>query len=69
MTLPFPDLPDSSMADISFSSLDYELKPAASLHPASHDASLENLFVPLISITPSKCNDFCASAWLARALL
>ncbi|XP_062470718.1 ADP-ribosylation factor-binding protein GGA2 [Pezoporus occidentalis] len=53
MTLPFPDLPNSSMADTSFSSLDYELKPAASLHPASHDASLENLFVPLISITPS----------------
>ncbi|XP_026715152.1 ADP-ribosylation factor-binding protein GGA2 isoform X3 [Athene cunicularia] len=44
---PFPDLPDSS----SFSSLGYELKPAASLHPASYGASLENLFVPLISIT------------------
>ncbi|GAB0196422.1 ADP-ribosylation factor-binding protein GGA2 [Grus japonensis] len=53
MKLPFPDLPNSSMADTSFSSLGYELKPAASLHPASHDASLENLFVPLISITPS----------------
>uniref|UniRef100_A0A672VA51 Golgi associated, gamma adaptin ear containing, ARF binding protein 2 n=1 Tax=Strigops habroptila TaxID=2489341 RepID=A0A672VA51_STRHB len=53
MTLPFPDLPNSSMADTSFSSLGYEQKPAASLHPASHDASLENLFVPLISITPS----------------
>ncbi|NXK84221.1 GGA2 protein, partial [Amazona guildingii] len=53
MTLPFPDLPNSSVADLSFSSLDYKLKPAASLHPASHDASLENLFVPLISITPS----------------
>ncbi|NXW52511.1 GGA2 protein, partial [Nyctiprogne leucopyga] len=51
--LPFADLPDSSMADTSFSSLGYELKPAASLHPASLDASLENLFVPLISITPS----------------
>ncbi|XP_033921496.1 ADP-ribosylation factor-binding protein GGA2 isoform X1 [Melopsittacus undulatus] len=53
MTLPFPDLPNNSMADPSFSSLDYELKPAASVHPASHDASLENLFVPLISITLS----------------
>ncbi|XP_029858157.1 ADP-ribosylation factor-binding protein GGA2 isoform X2 [Aquila chrysaetos chrysaetos] len=53
MKLPFPDLPHSSMADTSFSSLGYELKPAASLHPASYDASLENLFVPLISITPS----------------
>ncbi|XP_010203003.2 ADP-ribosylation factor-binding protein GGA2 [Colius striatus] len=49
MKLPFPDLPNNSMADASFSSLGYELKPAASLHPAS----LENLFVPLISITPS----------------
>ncbi|KAM6121508.1 ADP-ribosylation factor-binding protein GGA2 [Phoenicopterus ruber ruber] len=53
MKLPFPDLPNSSMADTSFSSLGYELKPAASLHPSSHDASLENLFVPLIAITPS----------------
>ncbi|XP_075574405.1 ADP-ribosylation factor-binding protein GGA2 [Pelecanus crispus] len=53
MKLPFPDLPNSSMANTSFSSLGCELKPAASLHPASHDASLENLFVPLISITPS----------------
>ncbi|XP_035759444.1 ADP-ribosylation factor-binding protein GGA2 isoform X2 [Egretta garzetta] len=53
MKLPFPDLPNSSMANTSFSSLGYELKPAASSHPASHDASLENLFVPLISITPS----------------
>ncbi|XP_010568812.1 PREDICTED: ADP-ribosylation factor-binding protein GGA2 isoform X2 [Haliaeetus leucocephalus] len=53
MKLPFPDLPNSSMADTSFSSLGYELKPAASLHPASYDASLENLFVPLISITPT----------------
>ncbi|XP_032303469.1 ADP-ribosylation factor-binding protein GGA2 isoform X2 [Coturnix japonica] len=51
--LPFPDLPNSSMADPSFSSLGYKLKPAASLHPASNDASLANLFVPLISITPS----------------
>ncbi|NXT93805.1 GGA2 protein, partial [Anhinga rufa] len=67
--LPFPDLPNSSTANTSFSSLGYELKPAASLHPASHDASLENLFVPLISITPSKCNDFCAPALLTRALL
>ncbi|XP_021266687.1 ADP-ribosylation factor-binding protein GGA2 [Numida meleagris] len=53
MKLPLPDLPNSSMADPSFSSLGYELKPAASLHPASKDASLANLFVPLISITPS----------------
>ncbi|XP_031462861.1 ADP-ribosylation factor-binding protein GGA2 [Phasianus colchicus] len=53
MKLPFPDLPNSSMADPSFSSLGYELKPAASLHPASNDASLANLFVPLISITLS----------------
>ncbi|XP_064376061.1 ADP-ribosylation factor-binding protein GGA2 isoform X2 [Dromaius novaehollandiae] len=53
MKLPFPDLPNSSVAETSFSSLGYELKPAASLHPASHDASLANLFVPLISITPS----------------
>lgn len=69
MKLPFPDLPNSSMANTSFSSLGYELKPAASLHPASHDASLENLFVPLISITPSKCLDFCAPAPLTRGLL
>lgn len=69
MKLPFPDLPNSSMANTSFSSLGYELKPAASSHPASHDASLENLFVPLISITPSKCNDFCAAALLTRALV
>ncbi|NXI58698.1 GGA2 protein, partial [Chloroceryle aenea] len=53
MKLPFPDLPNSSVADASLSSLGYELKPAASLPPAPHDASLENLFVPLISITPS----------------
>ncbi|KAM6055044.1 ADP-ribosylation factor-binding protein GGA2 isoform 2-T2 [Chlamydotis macqueenii] len=53
MRLPSPDLPDSSVADTSFSSLGYEQKPAASLPPASQDASLENLFVPLISITPS----------------
>ncbi|NXD15799.1 GGA2 protein, partial [Nothocercus nigrocapillus] len=51
--LPFPDLPNSSVAETSFSSLGYQLKPPASLHPASHDASLANLFVPLISITPS----------------
>ncbi|NXS90933.1 GGA1 protein, partial [Jacana jacana] len=69
MKLPFPDPPNSSMADTSFSSLGYELKPAASVHPASHDASLENLFVPLISITLSKCNDFCAPAMLTRGLL
>ncbi|XP_062443915.1 ADP-ribosylation factor-binding protein GGA2 [Rhea pennata] len=53
MKLHFPDLADSSVAETSFSSLGYELKPAASLHPASHDASLANLFVPLTSITPS----------------
>ncbi|KAM9372466.1 ADP-ribosylation factor-binding protein GGA2 [Phaethornis superciliosus] len=53
MKLPFPDLPNSSVADTALSSLSCELKPAASLHPASHDASLENLFVPLISVTPS----------------
>ncbi|XP_065588744.1 ADP-ribosylation factor-binding protein GGA2 isoform X2 [Cyrtonyx montezumae] len=53
MKLPLPDLPNSSMADPSFSSVGYELKPAASLHPASNDASLANLFVPLISITLS----------------
>ncbi|NXE22616.1 GGA2 protein, partial [Ardeotis kori] len=53
MRLPSPDLPNSSVADTSFSSLGYKQKPAASLHPASQDASLENLFVPLISITPS----------------
>ncbi|OXB81851.1 UNVERIFIED_CONTAM: hypothetical protein H355_015048 [Colinus virginianus] len=53
MKLPLPDLPNSSMADPSFSSVGNELKPAASLHPASNDASLANLFVPLISITLS----------------
>lgn len=66
MKLPFPDLPNSSTADTPPSSPGYELKPAASLHPASHDDSLENLFVPLISITPSKCNDFHAPALLTR---
>ncbi|XP_072791856.1 ADP-ribosylation factor-binding protein GGA2 isoform X1 [Taeniopygia guttata] len=45
MKLPFPDPPLLSPG--------YDLKPAASLHPASYDASLENLFVPLISVTPS----------------
>ncbi|NXY26776.1 GGA2 protein, partial [Atrichornis clamosus] len=53
MKLPFPDLPNTSVADSPLLSPDYELKPAVSLHPASYDASLENLFVPLISITPS----------------
>ncbi|XP_071427197.1 ADP-ribosylation factor-binding protein GGA2 isoform X2 [Pithys albifrons albifrons] len=53
MKLPFPDLPNSSVADPPLPSPGYELKPAASLHPASYDASLENVFVPLISITPS----------------
>ncbi|NWI70808.1 GGA1 protein, partial [Todus mexicanus] len=67
--LSFPHLPDSSVADTSLSSPGYELKPAASLHPAPHDASLENLFVPLISITPSKCNGLCAPAPLPRGLL
>lgn len=56
MKLPFPDLPNNSVADPPLLSPGYELKPAASLHPASCDASLENLFVPLISVTPSKCN-------------
>ncbi|NXS19709.1 GGA2 protein, partial [Mystacornis crossleyi] len=51
--LPFPDLPNNSVADPPLLSPGYELKPAASLHPASYDASLENLFVPLISVTPS----------------
>uniref|UniRef100_H0Z6H6 Golgi associated, gamma adaptin ear containing, ARF binding protein 2 n=1 Tax=Taeniopygia guttata TaxID=59729 RepID=H0Z6H6_TAEGU len=45
MKLPFPDPPLLSPG--------YDLNPAASLHPASYDASLENLFVPLISVTPS----------------
>ncbi|XP_050173195.1 ADP-ribosylation factor-binding protein GGA2 isoform X2 [Myiozetetes cayanensis] len=53
MKLPFPDLPNSSVADPPLPSPGYELKPAASLHPAPCDASLENLFVPLISITLS----------------
>uniref|UniRef100_A0A8B9ZPB2 Golgi associated, gamma adaptin ear containing, ARF binding protein 2 n=1 Tax=Anas zonorhyncha TaxID=75864 RepID=A0A8B9ZPB2_9AVES len=56
MKLPFPDLPNSPVADPSFSSLGYEQKPAASLNPASNDVSLANIFVPLISITPS---DIC----------
>ncbi|XP_041893533.1 ADP-ribosylation factor-binding protein GGA2 [Corvus kubaryi] len=53
MQLPFPDLPNNSVADPPLLSPGYELKPAASLHPASYDASLENLFVPLVSVTPS----------------
>ncbi|XP_074409362.1 ADP-ribosylation factor-binding protein GGA2 [Zonotrichia albicollis] len=53
MKLPFPDLPNNSVADPPLLSPGYDLKPAASLHPASNDASLENLFVPLISVTPS----------------
>lgn len=56
MKLPFPDLPNNSVADPLLLGPGYELKPAASVHPASYDASLENLFVPLISVTPSKCN-------------
>ncbi|NWW38806.1 GGA2 protein, partial [Panurus biarmicus] len=47
MKLPFPDLPSNSVADPPLLSPGYELRPAAS------DASLENLFVPLISVTPS----------------
>ncbi|NWS27422.1 GGA2 protein, partial [Polioptila caerulea] len=53
MKLPFPDLPSNSVADSPLLSPGCELKPAASLQPASFDASLENLFVPLISIRPS----------------
>lgn len=56
MKLPFPDLPNNSVADPPLLSPGYDLKPAASLHPASNHASLENLFVPLISVTPSKYN-------------
>ncbi|XP_068063475.1 ADP-ribosylation factor-binding protein GGA2 [Anomalospiza imberbis] len=52
MKLPFPDLPNNSVADPPLLSPGCDLKPAASLHPASYDASLENLFVPLISVTP-----------------
>ncbi|XP_063027504.1 ADP-ribosylation factor-binding protein GGA2 [Melospiza melodia melodia] len=53
MKLPFPDLPNNSVADPPLLSPGYDLKPAASLHPASNDASLEHLFVPLISVTLS----------------
>ncbi|XP_053848268.1 ADP-ribosylation factor-binding protein GGA2 [Vidua macroura] len=53
MKLPFPDLPNNSVADPPLLSPGCDLKPAASLQPASHDASLENLSVPLISVTPS----------------
>ncbi|NXS31380.1 GGA2 protein, partial [Pomatostomus ruficeps] len=53
MKLPFPDRPNNSAADPPLLSPGCELKPAASLHPASYGASLENLFVPLISVTPS----------------
>lgn len=67
--LPVPDPPASSTADTSLSSPGQELQPPASLHPAVHGASLEDLFVPLISITPSECNDFCAPALLSRAPL
>ncbi|NXA02472.1 GGA2 protein, partial [Nesospiza acunhae] len=50
MKLPFPDLPNNSVADPPLLSPSYDLKPTASLHSASNDASLENLFVPLISV-------------------
>ncbi|NWV22906.1 GGA2 protein, partial [Origma solitaria] len=53
MKMPFPNLPNNSVADPPLLSSGCELKPAASLHPASCDASLQNLFVPLISVTPS----------------
>ncbi|XP_053813671.1 ADP-ribosylation factor-binding protein GGA2 [Vidua chalybeata] len=53
MKLPFPDLPNNSVADPPLPSPGCDLKPAASLQPASPDASLENLSVPLISVTPS----------------
>uniref|UniRef100_A0A8C4Y776 Golgi associated, gamma adaptin ear containing, ARF binding protein 2 n=1 Tax=Gopherus evgoodei TaxID=1825980 RepID=A0A8C4Y776_9SAUR len=64
MTRPFPtnlppvqlsaaSLPSSLAADALFSDPAYELKPAAPSQPASSDAALANLFVPLISITPS----------------
>ncbi|XP_041346260.1 ADP-ribosylation factor-binding protein GGA2 isoform X1 [Pyrgilauda ruficollis] len=53
MKLPFPDVPSNSVADPPLLSPGYDLKPAVSLHPASCDASLENLFVPLVSVTPS----------------
>ncbi|NXM73348.1 GGA2 protein, partial [Serilophus lunatus] len=53
MKLPFPDVPNSSVADPALPSPGSELRAAASLHPAPCDASLENLFVPLGSITPS----------------
>ncbi|NXH55213.1 GGA2 protein, partial [Rhabdornis inornatus] len=53
MKSPFPDLPNNSVADPPLLSPGYELKPAASLHPTPYDASLENLFVPLNSVTPS----------------
>ncbi|XP_065416428.1 ADP-ribosylation factor-binding protein GGA2 isoform X1 [Chrysemys picta bellii] len=46
-------LPSSLAADALFSDPAYELKPAAPSQPASNDAALANLFVPLISITPS----------------
>ncbi|NWX32738.1 GGA2 protein, partial [Notiomystis cincta] len=53
MKSPLPDLPNNSVADSPLLSPGCELKPAASLYPASCDTSLENLFVPLISVTPS----------------
>ncbi|XP_010150663.1 PREDICTED: ADP-ribosylation factor-binding protein GGA2, partial [Eurypyga helias] len=53
MKPPSPDLPDSSVADTPLCSLGREPMLAHLLLPASHDASLENLFVPLTSITLS----------------
>lgn len=62
-------LPSSLAADALFSDPAYELKPAAPSQPAAHDAALANLFVPLTSITPSKCTDLCVPALLSAASL
>ncbi|NWU94450.1 GGA2 protein, partial [Upupa epops] len=53
MGSPSPDPPGAPAADPS-SSPGCELKPAASLRPASRDAALDDLFVPLVAITPSR---------------